>query len=71
MRNRLSKKRIAECGLGDTVTVICTEITRDRYMSQFVEYLSYYDAHFDTVLSLLPSGDGLIQFVADGGDCDE
>ena len=70
MRTRLSKKRIAECGLSDRITIICTEITRDRYMSQLVEYLSYYNAHFDTVGSLLPSGDGLIHFVGDGGGCD-
>ena len=56
--------------MSDRITIICTEITRDRYMSQLVEYLSYYDAHFDTVVSLLPSGDGLIHFVGDGGGCD-
>lgn len=59
----LAKKRIASCGLQDRVTVICTEITRDRYMSQLVGYLQFYNAHFDTVISMLPSGDGLIQFV--------
>lgn len=65
----LSKKRVAACGLTDTVTIICTEITRDKYTSQLVDYLEYYGAHFDTVISLLPSGDGLIHFVRGGGDC--
>ena len=64
----LSKKRVAACGLSDTVTIICTEITRDKYTSQLVDYLEYYDAHFDTVISLLLSGDGLIHFVCGGGD---
>ena len=59
----LAKQRIASCGLQDRVTVICTEITRDRYMSQLVDYLQYYNAHFDTVMSLLPSGVGLIHYV--------
>lgn len=51
------------CGLAERVTVICTEITRDQYMSQLVEYLRYYGARFNTVFSLIPSGDGLIHFV--------
>ena len=59
----LAKKRIENCGLQDRVTVICTEITSDRYMNQLVDYLQFYNAHFDTVISMLPSGDGLIQFV--------
>lgn len=60
---RLARKRIQNCGLSDRITVICTEITRDQYTSQLVDYLSYYNASFNTVISLLPSGDGLIQFV--------
>ena len=59
----LAKKRIENCGLQDRVTVICTEISSDRYMNQLVGYLQFYNAHFDTVFSMLPSGDGLIQFV--------
>lgn len=61
--NRLARKRIQNCGLSDRITVICTEITRDQYTSQLVDYLSYYNASFNTVISLVPSGDGLIQFV--------
>lgn len=64
----LSRKRVAACGLAETMTMICTEITRDKYTSQLVDYLEYYNAHFDTVVSLLPSGDGLIHFVRGGGD---
>ena len=63
VKSRLAKKRIQQCDLQDRVTVICTEITRDQYMSQLVDYLGYYEARFNTVISMLPSGDGLIQFV--------
>ena len=66
----MAKKRVESCGLKDAVTVICTEITRDKYMSQLVDYLQFYNAHFDTVISMLPSGDGLIQFVGLAGDGD-
>ena len=61
---RLARKRLLSCGLQDKVTVICTEIARDRYMAQLTEYLKFYNAKFDTVISMLPSGDGLIQYVA-------
>lgn len=47
----LAKKRIENCGLQDRVTVICTEISSDRYMNQLVGYLQFYNAHFDTVFS--------------------
>ena len=60
---RLARKRLLSCGLGDRVTVICTEVARDRYMAQLTEYLKFYNARFDTVISMLPSGDGLIQYV--------
>lgn len=68
--DRLARKRIQSCGLQDKVTLICTEISRSRYMSQLTDYLRFYDAEFDTVISMLPSGDGLIQFVVirRGGD---
>ena len=59
----LARKRIQSCGLQDKVTLICTEISRSRYMSQLTDYLRFYDAEFDTVISMLPSGDGLIQFI--------
>ena len=62
--DRLARKRIQSCGLQDKVTLICTEISRSRYMSQLTDYLRFYDAEFDTVISMLPSGDGLIQFNA-------
>ena len=70
MLNRLARERVKHCGLADRITVICTEIARDQYMSQLVDFLSYYNARFDTVFSLIPSGDGLIQFVREGCDCD-
>ena len=68
--DRSARKRIQSCGLQDKVTLICTEISRRRYMSQLRDYLRFYDAEFDTVISMLPSGDGLIQFVVirRGGD---
>lgn len=58
-----SRKRIERCGLQDRITVICTEITRDKYMHHLVAYLKFYNAHFDTVVSMLPSGDQLINAV--------
>lgn len=61
--SRLARQRVKNCGLSDQITVICTEIARDQYMSQLVDFLSYYEARFDTVFSLIPSGDGLIQYV--------
>lgn len=63
LTDRQARERVKSCGLADRVTVICTEITRDQYMSQLVEYLRYYGARFNTVFSLIPSGDGLIHFV--------
>ena len=63
--SRLARQRVKNCGLSDQITVICTEIARDQYMSQLVDFLSYYEARFDTVFSLIPSGDGLIQYVCE------
>ena len=62
----MSKKRIESCGLQDRITVICTEVTRDKYMSYLVAYLGFYNAHFDTVISMIPSGDKLIDAVGIG-----
>lgn len=36
-------------------------------MAQLTEYLKFYNAKFDTVISMLPSGDGLIQYVTEIG----